>query len=96
MSPVFYQMLLRANLCDLRGSEYGYQALCVCCGKQLESVWGADWVSLQPNGGCEIQIIGSWGSKKFDINPNFTVFKGVVCDECAGMMTKQMQMDPPT
>lgn len=54
---------------------------CAICEKHLESVW-EDWHNLQPDGGCELQIIASFGSKKFDHHIHSTCFSGVVCDEC--------------
>ena len=62
---------------------------CVICGTLLEPV-DTDWEFYQPSGGVEIQLIGSYGSKKFDDNIHATVFRGVVCDECAEKLVPKM------
>jgi len=58
---------------------------CILCRKELESVspHDDDWENMQPFYGGEVQFIFSYGSAKFDNNPSSTVFKGVICDQCA-------------
>jgi hypothetical protein len=67
---------------------------CVKCGKRLEPAVD-HWKTYQPFQGCEIQIIGSFGSTRFDKNIHNTVFRGVICDDCAtefvGWMDEQSE-----
>jgi hypothetical protein len=41
---------------------------------------------MQPNNGCEIRIIGAYGSSKFD---GYTL-KGIICDECVEKLETKM------
>ncbi len=63
---------------------------CVVCQKQLEDALDNDWKTLQPYGGGEIKLIFAFGSCKFDLNMYSTEFVGVICDECAEILIKQM------
>ena len=65
---------------------------CVVCEKELSSICDDDWQGMQPNNGCEIQIIGAYGSTKFDLNMSSTVFKGVICDDCAEKLVVNMEI----
>jgi hypothetical protein len=62
---------------------------CVACGKLLEPVF-EHWKTYQPDAGCEIKIIGSFGSRKLDNNVDATIFRGVICDDCAVKFTEKM------
>lgn len=66
---------------------------CVICDVGLESAIG-DWDDYQPYKGCEIQIIGAYGSTKFDKHLSNTVFRGVICDECAAKLVDKMEEQP--
>lgn len=58
---------------------------CVVCKKRLDPVNG-DWDKYQPYQGCELKIIGSYGTdvSAFDKNgPGPTIYRGVICDDCA-------------
>lgn len=67
---------------------------CVLCSKELEPALD-DWETYQPYGGCEIKIIGSFGSTKFDENISSTVFRGVICDDCASKLVPEMDKQTP-
>lgn len=57
---------------------------CILCHRNLLPVFEEDgWKHMQPYGGCEVQIIGSFGSTKFDQSMGSTVYRGVICDGCA-------------
>ena len=60
-------------------------ANCVMCDKELDL-----FDELQPYGGGEIQLIFAYGSRKFDNNLGSTIFKGVICDECAVPLVKNL------
>lgn len=65
---------------------------CVICNKELESALGDDdWDSYQPYGGCEMKIIGNYGSTKFDEDIEGTVFRGIICDDCAEKLVPKME-----
>jgi len=60
---------------------------CVICLKKLECVWEGGCDGIQPDYGCEIQILGAYGSTKFDGE----TWAGAICDECALKLIKNMQ-----
>lgn len=66
---------------------------CVICDKQLKPVMpdkNNPWNTYQPYGGGEIQLIFSFGSLKFDENSGSTVFRGIICDDCAEKLVNKM------
>jgi hypothetical protein len=64
---------------------------CVVCEKLLPSALD-NWNTLQPLKGGEIQLIFSYGSEKFDLSmSNTTVFKGIICDDCAANYVNRME-----
>lgn len=65
---------------------------CVSCGAGLNSVFSdGEWDTMQPCGGCEVQIIASYGSTKFDDVTTCTKFRGVICDDCVTAMLSRLQ-----
>jgi len=62
---------------------------CIFCDKQLEPAL-EDWTYMQPSGGGEVQFIFGYGSRKFDLTVEPTVFKGVICDQCASRYIERM------
>lgn len=62
---------------------------CVICGTELECAVG-DWDSYQPYNGGEIQLIFGFGSCKFDLEMSNTVFRGIICDDCAEKLVPKM------
>lgn len=65
---------------------------CIICGTELEC-HTSDWSTYQPCGGGEIQLIFSDGSLKFDLDYNNTVFRGIICDECAEELIVKMDRE---
>lgn len=65
---------------------------CAICSKMMECA-GKDWSSYQPHGGGEIDLIFSYGSKKFDKHMWSTSFVGLICDDCAEKIIKNGHMD---
>lgn len=63
---------------------------CVVCGFQLERATPS-WDTMQPYGGGEMQLIFSYGSVKFDKHFEPTVFRGLICDECASDLVDKME-----
>ena len=63
---------------------------CVMCDAQLESA-GSNWDTLQPHGGGEIKMTFAYGSTKFDEAIGRTVFRGIMCDECAVSLVGRMK-----
>ena len=63
---------------------------CIVCGKRLSSV-SEDWEYMQPHAGGEVQFIFSYGSERFDLQVEPTVFRGVICDDCAAKYMGQME-----
>ena len=62
--------------------NYGQPRPCCSCGKLLEPVYEiGDWCSYQPSYGCEIRIIGSYGSRH-----GMTTFRGIICDDCVSKL----------
>jgi hypothetical protein len=59
---------------------------CVICNKELCSIIKDDWTTLQPNDGCEITILGTYGSSKFDGYK----LRGIICDECVEELQTKM------
>lgn len=66
---------------------------CITCKRPLEPVNG-DWKKMQPYGGCELQIIGAFGSAVLDNNIGPTVYRGVICDACTSAFVKYMEEKP--
>lgn len=62
---------------------------CVLCGKELDCAV-MDWDSYQPHDGGEIQLIFSYGSGKFDLAMEGTVFRGIICDDCGEKLVPKM------
>jgi len=56
--------------------------VCVFCKKAMDPALD-DWSTFQPYAGGEVQFIFSYGSTKFDLSYESTIFRGLVCDECA-------------
>ena len=64
---------------------------CVFCETELKPAMSEAFASVkesecdpfQPWGGGEVQFIFAFGSTKFDDYMGGTVFRGVVCDDCA-------------
>jgi len=54
---------------------------CAQCQTKLESACG-EGDTMQPYGGCEVQIIAAYGSAKFDDCLLGRKFRGVICDNC--------------
>lgn len=73
--------------------EYLTSKPCVFCGRKLRSIFD-DWRTYQPDGGGEVQFIFSYGSR-WDTAVETTVFRGVVCDECAEKCMPRMERTPP-
>lgn len=65
---------------------------CLLCGKHLETV-NKSWDHMQPMDGGEVQFIFTYGSKKFDKNVGATVYRAVICDECAEKHVPNMDED---
>lgn len=63
---------------------------CIMCGDQLEPIRDS-WDTMQPNDGGEVQFLFSYGSTKFDNCMGTTVFKGVICDNCAEKLVDNME-----
>lgn len=63
---------------------------CITCNAKLESAVGG-WKTMQPYGGGEVQFIFSYGSTKFDDDIGATVFRGVICDDCASKIVNKMK-----
>lgn len=63
---------------------------CIICDKPLESV-DIDWKNMQPHNGGEVKFIFSYGSTKFDDCFGSTVFRGVICDDCAEKLVSKME-----
>lgn len=63
---------------------------CTVCDKLLECAVQS-WDTYQPYGGGEIQLIFGYGSCELD-NHGFrsTIFRGIICDECALKMTRRI------
>ena len=64
---------------------------CAACDKLLDPATPFGWDSMQPDGGGEIKLIFSYGSDKYDLHPHSTVFKGVICDDCAESMMERLE-----
>ncbi len=67
---------------------------CVVCNKQLECAVGK-WDSYQPYDGGEICLSFSYGSAKFDLGFNTTVYRGLICDDCAEKLVNKMDCISP-
>lgn len=78
-----------ATMSDARG-ELDETKPCVMCGKELESAIGG-WETLQPYGGGEINLMFAYGSCKFDLSMHTTVFRGIICDDCAEKIVPKME-----
>ncbi len=65
---------------------------CCKCGTMLESASfkEGDWECLQPYRGGEIQLLFGFGSTKFDCQLEGTVFRGIICDDCAEKLVPNM------
>jgi len=63
---------------------------CVQCQTKLESACG-EGDTMQPYGGCEVQIIAAYGSTKFDDCLLGRKFRGVICDACVEEMLPRLQ-----
>lgn len=72
---------------------------CCICEKLLESalegVYDDPWKTLQPYGGGEINLIFGYGSTKFDLDMCGTLFKGIICDDCAEVIVGKMKRVNP-
>ena len=66
--------------------EEGSPRPCCSCGKMLECAV-RDWSSYQPYGGCEITIIGSYGSRRYDP----ATLRGIICDDCVGKLSLERE-----
>ena len=66
---------------------------CVICDKPLESIFPGEWDTWQPHKGGEIQLLFSYGSCKFDNHMHGTVYRGVICDDCAEKLVPKMTED---
>lgn len=62
---------------------------CVICGTELECAVD-NWDTYQPYKGGEIQLLFGYGSCKFDLNMNGTVFRGIICDDCSEKLVQKM------
>lgn len=62
---------------------------CVICGTELECAV-QDWSTYQPYKGGEIQLIFGFGSCKFDLDMNGTIFRGIICDDCSEKLVEKM------
>jgi hypothetical protein len=62
---------------------------CVICGTELECAVN-NWDTYQPHNGGEIQLLFGYGSCKFDLNMNGTVFRGIICDDCSEKLVQKM------
>ena len=58
---------------------------CILCDKKMEPIFDDSWELYQPKEGCEVQIIGAYGSE-FDL----TMYRGVICDSCVKKVTANM------
>ena len=63
---------------------------CIVCRKELKSV-GPNWRNIQPYDGGEVRFIFCYGSRKFDLTPGVTEFRGVICDDCAIQCVEEME-----
>lgn len=63
---------------------------CIVCGGVLEPI-GEDWEYMQPDGGGEVNLIFTYGSRKFDLHIAATIFRGVICDDCAEKMMDRLE-----
>ena len=65
--------------------------LCIICLKELECAV-SDWDTNQPSGGGEVIFNFFYGSCKFDDHPwEPTIFRGIICDECAERLIVNME-----
>lgn len=60
---------------------------CALCSKKLEPVFADS--EYQPHDGCEIQILGAYGSS-YDM----TTFRGLLCDTCVSKLKDNMEEIP--
>lgn len=63
---------------------------CIICERQLDSIRDT-WDTMQPNDGGEVKFFFSYGSAKFDLCFGATIFKGVICDNCAHKLVHKME-----
>jgi len=63
---------------------------CIACGRVLEPIEGT-WKYMQPDEGGEVKLIFSYGSTKFDLHPHCSIFRGVICDDCAEKMMDKLE-----
>jgi len=67
--------------------EVGLPRPCCSCGKMLECLPEiGDWSSYQADGGCEITIVGAYGSRH-----DLTTFRGIICDDCVGKLSLERE-----
>lgn len=66
---------------------------CIICDAELDCA-GINWDTYQPYGGGEIQLIFAYGSHKFDLDVQNTVFSGIICDTCAEKLVFKMDHRP--
>ena len=64
---------------------------CIICNRHLSSMFGT-WRTNQPDGGREIQLTCSYGSR-FDSTTNMygSIYSGLICDGCAEGLIKKMR-----
>lgn len=75
---------------DSRKDKMTEPKKCVLCEAELMPV-NDDWKYMQPYGGCEIRIIGAYGSAVLDESIESTVRTGVICDSCVEKLLPQME-----
>ncbi len=70
---------------------------CAVCGTMLErAIPHGDWKDCQPHDGGEIKLIFCYGSTKFDMALEGTVFRGLICDGCAERIIPNLFLDTQT
>lgn len=68
--------------------NYGQPRPCCSCGKMLDCLPEVgDWSSYQPVNGCEIKIVGSYGSSSHDMKE----LRGIICDECVSKLNLERE-----
>jgi len=60
---------------------------CCSCKKMLDCLPEiGDWSTYQADGGCEIKIVGSYGSRH-----DLTTFRGIICDDCVSELSLERE-----
>ena len=62
---------------------------CIFCEEELQNAF--EGAVFQPYEGGEVQFIFSFGSTKFDRCFGDTVFRGLICDNCAEKFVDKMK-----